>query len=245
MGPHDVKIFLPVKILNKQWANKLLDGSVFIRSLNDFGVWNLDAKIEGQAKEMDNSFRGDIREGLVINVDPNKGDSFFNSIFTPEIKAHIPNMWYTDENFFKYFKIYCMYCLTYNKNQKQFEQPDEKLKDFGDTAVIIYNPDAFLIRILQKLYDNYGDNIDFKINKVSYYDISKNFGNFDIFWKEKWYEWQNEVRMAIGLLDGSGILIQDTNPLTLEIGNIKDIAVAIPIENLINLKLPSEIVIPD
>ena len=165
-------------------------------------------------------------------------------------------MMYIDEVLFKYLKIYCMYCLIYNKSTKQFEYPDKRLFDFGDTAVIIYNPDEFLRRILKELNNKFGNNINFKINVVSYYDIYNDFGNFDIFWKRKNLEWQKEVRIAVGLLDGSEIrfdengrqlkaLIQDTNPLILEIGSIEDIAVAISTEDLINLTLPTEIDLPD
>ena len=78
MGTQDVKVFLPVKVLDKQWADKLLDGSVFMRSLYEFGKWNLDDKFKNQAKEMDNTFRGDINEGIVRVVDPQIGDPFFN-----------------------------------------------------------------------------------------------------------------------------------------------------------------------
>ena len=255
MMSQDIKDFYPVKITAKQWANKLIGGSVYMRSLYDFGIWNLDAKMKDQAKEMDNSFRGDASEGLVINVNPQTGDTFFNS-FPSYMKPYISNMMYIDEGRFKYFKIYSMYCLTCNKSTKQFEYPDKRLIDFGDTAVIIYNPDEFLRRILKELNNKFGNDINFKINVVSYYDIYKDFGDFDIFWKRKNLEWQKEVRIAVGLLDGSEIrfdengrqrkaLIQDTNPLTLEIGSIEDIAVAISTEDLINLILPTEIDLPD
>jgi hypothetical protein len=252
----DIQVFLPVKIYDKRWAEKLMAGSIFMRSVYEFGKWNLDAKLRGQAKEMDNTFRGDINEGVVKIVDPKIGDSFFNSIFTPEMKDYIPSIWYIDEGLFKYLKIYCMYSLTYNMNKKQFEPPDKRLGDFGDTAVIIYNPDEFVRRIHIWLYDKFRDNINFRIRQVSYYDLFKDFGNFDIFWKEKKYEWQKEVRITVGLLDGSEVrideygrrlkaLIQDTNPLTLEIGSIKDIAISISTDDLVNLKLPAEIVIHD
>jgi hypothetical protein len=255
MESQDIKIFLPVKIYDKQWAEKLLNGSVFMRSLYEFGKWNFDAKTKGLAKEMDNSFRGDINEGLAKIVDPKIGDAFFNSIFTPEIKAYIPSMWYIDDNLFKYLKIYSMYSLTYNKNERQFERPDERLRDFGDTAVIIYYPNEFVRRIHHGLFGRFGDNINFKIRQVFYYDLFKDFGDYDIFWKEKFYEWQKEVRMTVGLLDGNEAridekgrqfkaLIPDINPLTLEIGSIKDIAVTIPTDDLVNLKLPPEIVAP-
>ena len=249
----DIKVCLPVNILEKQWAEKLLEGSVFMRSLYEFGAWNTDANVKG--KEMDNSFRRDVGEGMIRNINPKTGDSFFDSIFSPQEKTIIKNFWYIDESL-KFFKIYCMYCLTYNTNKKEFERPDERIKDFGDTAVIIRNGKEFTHRVVQKLFYGFGDNVHFDMKQVSYYDISKDFGDFGIFWKGKGYEWQNELRMAVALLDcrnrkidenGNrfGILIESIDPIKLEIGSIRDIAVAIPTEELVNLKLPAGIVLPD
>jgi len=255
METQSVSFFLPVKILDKQWADKLMSGSVFMRSLYEFGVWNLNAKIKGHAKETDNSFRGDVSEGLVKIIDPQTGDTFYNS-FPPFLKPYIYTMTYIDEEAYKYFKIYSMYCLTYNISQKQFEQPDKRLIDFGDTAIIISDQNEFYNRILKDLYKKFGNNINLKINNINYYNIFKDFGDFNIFCKEKNYEWQKELRIAVALLNGSEIiidengrrlkaLIKDINPLILEIGNIEDIAVTISTEDLINLKLPKDMALPD
>jgi len=66
--PQDIKVFCPVKITAKQWSDKLICGSVFTHSLYDFGIWNLDAKMKGQAKEMDNSFRGMFPKGMLVFI---------------------------------------------------------------------------------------------------------------------------------------------------------------------------------
>jgi len=255
METQGISFFLPVKVLDKQWADKLMSGSIFMRSLYEFGIWNLGTKIKDQAKEIDNSFRGDISEGLVENINPQIGDPFYNS-FPPYIKPYIYTMTYIDEGTYKYFKIYSMYCLTYNISLKQFEQPDKRLRDFGDTAVIISNQKEFYCRILRELNKKFGNNIYLKIDNVNYYNLFKDFGDFNIYFKEKKYEWQKEVRIAVALLNGNEIkidengrqfkaVIKDTNRLILEIGNIEDIAVTISTEDLINLKLPADIALPD
>ena len=43
------KKFIPVKVTDREWAEKLLDGEVFMRPLYEFGAWNL--KKRGQAIE--------------------------------------------------------------------------------------------------------------------------------------------------------------------------------------------------
>ena len=35
------KKFIPVKVTDREWAEKLLDGEVFMRPLYEFGAWNL------------------------------------------------------------------------------------------------------------------------------------------------------------------------------------------------------------
>ena len=248
----DLRLFLPVRILKKQWAEKFLEGSIRMLSLNDYGIWNEDTK--GQTKEKNNLYRHDLNEGTIRNINPKTGD-FFPIVFSPEEKNGIQNFWYIDEDL-RYFKIYCMYCFTYNTNKKEFERPDKKLIEFGDTAVIIYDLKEFMYRIAKSLFDRFGDNANMEIKEVQYYDIIKDFGNFDIFCKEKRYGWQNEIRIAIGLTDNNEIiidekgrqlkaLIRDISPLTIEIGSIKDIAISISTEDLIDLKLPSGFVLPD
>ena len=245
---YGVRLFLPVKITDKQWAEKLLEGSVFMRSLSEFGAWKIGTA--KRAKEMNNNFRGDILEGIMRSVDPKIGDDFFNS-FDSEVRKHMMGAFYIDENI-QYMK---MYCLTHNLNTKEFENPDKRLREFGDTAVIISNPNEFLRRIIQALVDKFGDSVIFDMKEVYYYDLLKDFGDFNIFCKAKQYEWQNELRIAIGLLDPSEsiidhdgqvrkLLVQDLTPLTLEFGSIRDIAVSIPVEDLIDLRLPVEIEVP-
>jgi len=255
MYSQDIRAFLPVKITDRQWAESLLDGSIYMRSLFDYGAWNTKAKANGSAEEMNNAFRGDIHEGITRNIEPNIGDDFYNAL-PSELRNVIANAWYIDDKLFPFLKVYCLYRLTYNIGMEQFERPDERLRNFGDTAVIMYNPDEFLNRILWQLYEKYGDNVNFKLKEVSYFDISRDYGEYNVFWKTTFYEWQKELRIAVGLLDGSKTmlgdndqllkpLIQDIAPLTLDVGSIRDIAIPICTDDLIKLKLPSCIGIPD
>lgn len=244
----DKRIFLPVKIMDKQWTDKLLNGSVFMRSLHDFGSWNLDARVQQTMNEIDNDFRGDIGEGIIRNIDPKLGDDFFNSL-VPQFRSAILNAYYIDQDLFQYYKVYCMYCLTYNLDRREFEKPDKRLQEFGDTAILIHNPSAFLNRILKSLLNRFGDNINFDFREVYYYDLSKDFGSFDMFCKTESYRWQNEIRMSVGLLDENQTkrdekghiykaLMQNIDPLILEIGSIRDIAMEISIRDFLALDFP-------
>ena len=80
---------LPVKITAKKWADKLQDGSVFMRSLYDFGSWSAIERHNRADSQMKDGVQGDIGEGIVKTVDPKVGDEFFNC-FDPEIRAPRP-----------------------------------------------------------------------------------------------------------------------------------------------------------
>ena len=60
--------FLPCKIVDRQWAEKLLDGEVFMRALSEFGCWEASSDIKDQNRK-------DIMEGAVASyVNPNDVD---------------------------------------------------------------------------------------------------------------------------------------------------------------------------
>lgn len=63
----------PVKITDKQWADKLQDGSVFMRSLYEYGSWSAIERAKNSDTKMKDGIQGDIKEGVVRRVDPQKG----------------------------------------------------------------------------------------------------------------------------------------------------------------------------
>ena len=238
---------LPVKITDKQWADKLQDGSVFMRSLYEYGSWSSIERSQAGDNTMKSGVQGDIMEGVVRRVDPKVGDDFF-SLFPDDLRAVMKDAFYIDQNFYQFCNIYCMYGLTYLPAEQKFEVPDKQLKEFGDTAVIIYNTNEFINRILGCLYKQYGDNINFKIDEVHYYP-NDYYGSLDEFCKIESYAWQNEIRMRVALLDENATiidengqtrkqLIRNTAPITVEIGDIRDISLQIPTSDLLDLKLP-------
>lgn len=243
---------LPVKITAKTWADKLQDGSVFMRSLYEYGSWSSIERSQANDDKMKSGVQGDIGEGIVRRIDPKVGDEFFN-LFPDDLKAVMKDAFYIDQERYQFYNIYCMYGLTYLTEKNSFEKPDNRLLDFGDTAVIFLNPNEFLHRIFVALDKKYGHNVNFKLDEVHYYPKDY-YGDLDEFCKHEQYAWQNELRMRIALLDQNSVvvdpdgrerkhIIQNTDPITIEIGDIRDISIQIPVEDLINLNLP-EIIQP-
>ena len=241
---------LPVKITDKRWADSLQDGSVFMRSLYDYGSWSVVKRSQAGDQQMKSGVQGDVGEGIVRRVDPKVGDEFFNR-FDPEIRAVMKDCFYIEDNIYQYCKVFCMYGLTYMIPEQCYQKPDERLREFGDTAVVILNPNEFLNRILQGLNRQYEDNFNFRLDEVHYYPPDY-YGPLDEFCKSASFAWQNEMRMRVALLNPESYIIdeqgrkrkelmQNRDSITVNIGDIRDISVQIPIEDLIQLKLPEQI----
>lgn len=245
---------LPVKITDKQWADKLQDGSVFMRSLYEYGSWSAIKRAQNGDAKMKSGIQGDVREGLVRRVDPKLGDDYFNCL-DPSLRKVIKEAYYIDEERYQYYKVYCMYGLTYLLDKNAYQRPDEQIREFGNTAVIFLNPNEFLRRLMNGLKQQYGENINFRLDEIHYYPDNY-YGPLDEFCKHESYGWQNEIRIRVALsypdnyiFDKEGrkrkYLIQNRDPITVNIGDIRDISVQIPVDDLIHLKLPEEIQNPE
>ena len=107
---------------------------------------------------------------------------------------------------------------------------DERMKRYGENALLIHNPALFYKKI-----ENSCDklNIEFRSQKVHYYNELVNQNNLNLFDKIKFYEKENEFRFIFGT-DGSKIL-------KLNISSMKDYAKIIRTSDLINNTNPPRI----
>lgn len=244
--------FIPVKITDKKWADRFVQGEVFMRALADFGVWNRLQNIENT--KINNNFRGDLREATVRHVEENFEREQFLQGMPSELINAIKTVDYIDYSDMQYFKLFCLYNLYYNEKSGTFEDPDKQLTSFGDTAVIITDMDAFIKRFLIALFEKEDkSNTHFfpVANIVEYYAPETSDITTPLFHKTNSYAWQNELRIAIAELDihnkflistDQGYpLIQSTDPILLNIGSIEDITLQIPVQDFISLNLPAEL----
>ena len=114
MLPH----FLPCKIVDQQWAEKLLDGEVFMRPLYEFGFWE-------KTNEINDPNRKDIMEGAVASLtNPDMVPALKN--LDPAFKSAIKNVTLIDIGDLQFFKVFCLYCLEFKDNEPVL--PDARLK---------------------------------------------------------------------------------------------------------------------
>ncbi len=225
------KPYYLVKFIDKKWADKFMDGEVFMRAIACFG------DISRRSADSQNEFRGDVLEG--INY------SFGNQVGLIDVLTYRE-------------KIYCLYALEFDEETGGLIKPDNRILEFGDTAVIIHNTGEFLRRICYAMLDRFGNDFWTSFQRVEY-DVNFSVEQpYDEFCKASSYAYQNEFRIALDLAMGKfnpeilkdvtdfarltfpGKIEEDTNPdslsdsFTLNIGNIRDISISIPASDLLN-----------
>ena len=197
-----------------------------------------------------NQFRGNIHEGSTAVFGDTKkfpGIERYSQGFQKVVKQ----ISLIDAGEIQYFKIFSLYRMIYNPAINHFFKPDPKVKQFGDTAVIIRDYNTFIERFGKALIARYENHIAM-ISPVDFYWLGETKQTNPLFSKQMEYEYQNELRMAFCELEHSPFaigptadtdltIVPDLSPVTLQIGSIRDIAVALPIDDFLKLKFLSDI----
>lgn len=227
--------FTVVKVTDAKYAEMLLGGDVYARPLNAFGGWDWLANIQNDLS-VNNSFRGDCNEGAIRNVKWEYGDITL-----------------IDDSETKYMKCYSTMALQYHLKSMKWERADKKVTQFGDTAVVIANLDQFVDRIVSALNKKYAcDHCLLLADKISFYHLGITNNLVPMYSKEASYSWQNEYRIIFcetipnrenkfARPDKDGVFrpnaqstILSLDDVHLDIGDIRDIAYAIPVAYLIH-----------
>lgn len=230
------KVFVPVRILDKKWALKFISGEIFMRSLADFGSWNRFDNIGNE--KIVNNYRGDLCEGAFKTIAKPEDDGFLKHL-PDSMQEHFISGKLIDYGEIMYFNVLCMYCQHYYPLANKFETPSKRLKEFGDTAVVITDMNAFFDRLFEQI--EWKKKYTAMVNVVEYYGEKETKELNPLFNKTKFYSWQNELRIAVGKLDihhklknGKYPLIRSDAPLKLRIGRLDDITRLVPIADFIS-----------
>lgn len=241
------RLYVLARVMDKQWAELFVKGKIFMRSLTEFGAW--EAAKRHDNSELNNTFRGDLREGSVKNIANPEDDRLF-SAFPEQLKKVIKGGAILDAGDIQYFNTLCLSCVDYLPELNKFLQPSIKMKEFGDTAVIIKDMNEFLRRFMIGV-DKCCPNVCLFMDRVEYYNQGETRLLNPLFNKPKSYQEQNELRIAIGRLDmgrptsnGRYELCQSTEPFTFEIGDISDITQMMPTDDFITLKDMEPVILP-
>ncbi|GHS94836.1 hypothetical protein FACS1894139_15360 [Planctomycetales bacterium] len=280
-----------VKVTAKEFAEKLLDGEVFMRSISyfvPFKRWSRDKNEPHTSKPgIDDFMEGYVKS---LGGKPNPFGHWIDESGEPINdgfrKSGLIDMLLWRE------KIFCLFALEYDESRGSFVTPDSQMRVFGDTAVVITDPAEFLSRV-RATVEAIFSSIDYYLayRRVAYdVDITSSDA-YNEFHKTKAYADQKEFRIALDLSEGlfdkktidnvtdfaalqylitsgklgdeqshptmpltvdemkkykerdfRGMIATNENPdyvndtLALNIGNIRDIAVALPIEQFLEVK---------
>lgn len=226
-------MYLPVKVLDRQWADELMQGHVYMRALEDFGGWRI---MEGGAmggEDLNNDFRGDVAEGFVKNLAPEEPDPIFDN-FPQDFKDAMLQRGFIDDAE-RETRIFSMTRLMYDAETKSYEKLPAELSQFGDTAVIITDPAAFYQRVVAFYHRLYETSFVVEMGEITYKDIFRDYGDWGLYTKVKKYSWQQEVRIAARLRpDIQNLRTEKPQPITADIGDLGDIAIEVPLQELLD-----------
>lgn len=232
--------YLPFKVLNKQYADKLMAGEVFMRQLGEFGCWNNCIKSEEKDPSLKEGMRSDMCEGTCFVAAKGENDPYgFVQSIPDQMKDMVLTVAMVEERQ-RFTKLFCMTKLDYDASTKSFLQIDQRLSELGDTVVIIFNPAEFYQRLENAYAQQYANLYQLSSNVVEYRSLFNESREWDVFTKSKQYQWQNEVRIAARIRDD--LIVQDpskmeNNPI-INIGDMSDIAVEVPLSDLFEKHYP-------
>lgn len=236
--PMNNTLYFPARIMDKKWAQQFVNGQIFMRSLTDFGSWEY--RKRSNNSELNNTYRGDFLEGATKFVKTADEDPFF-AAFPDDWKKHFINGTLIDTGEIQFFNVLCLSCVEYIP-EIGFLRPSDKMKEFGDTAIIIKDMNSFLQRIIEAVNQTIKPAV-ILMDRVEYYTTNETKPLNPLFNKSVFYREQKELRIAIGRLnaqtetaDHSYGLYRSTAPLILQVDSLKAITQMVPINDFCLLK---------
>lgn len=212
--------YLLFKFGEKEHMEALVnDGELYLQTL-------------GHYADLEHRERGDEYEGVVTVRSSNGGTLKIRHPKTG--KEHSIQLTYSQmresDSSLKAVNVYCLYCL-------QFEETDspeigmrfsvDVINGFGDAAVMIYDVDAFLNRVV-KAAEEEGSIVMHRI--VRYLDLRDYTGDLGPFRKDSRFSHQNEYRIAVGTPERNG------KPIKLNVGSLDGIATLMESDEVQKLK---------
>ena len=189
-----------IKIGEKQYMEKLLGGEIYMKNINYFREYE---------ESYQNNSRGDRYECYDFISQNNKIFILDEMMSKSILEVENVNVFEDKKSFPGY--LYCMYAVHSGKESVLI---DKRMFEFGDYAIVIFNPNEFIRRIKSYCKER---NLHPNCSPVEYYGEKIKKGLITPFMKRDSYSYQSEAR----------IYIHDSNPqenMTLNIGSIKDIA---------------------
>lgn len=178
--------FVLVKISKNEFAESLVNqGNVFTQSLVQFR--------KSAAPAVGDEFEGVAYTGNTLLGNGLQTDEAISS----QSKLGI----YFYDEYMAHERLFCLYALEWDE-EGNIVKPDIRMRQFGDTAVLIWNVQEFINRFIKTANDAH-DSPWISYGRVEYYDLDfeKNIIHSE-FSKTEPYSWQNEFRFVVDIAKG-------------------------------------------
>lgn len=211
------------RVMDHKYVESFLDGNIWINSLINY------LKIKENIDDSyNNGFRGDFFENSVASIRDLSKSMFSNCHGIEGSFAKQVNL---DRNLSS-INTLCFYLYKIDL-ENGLILPDKQMAQFGDSVVIICNPEEFFRRLTKAIINIYPDAY-IMLNTVEYYDEGENQAKLNpLFNKRLDYSYQNELRYAVSKY-GNPLDVEvcknnrnNNIPIKINIGSIKDIAFSI------------------
>ena len=215
-----------------------------MRALHEFGSWG---DISEKDDVLKNDYRGDLYSGVTAVFKSADECRYFKKI-EEERGTDLQNCCLIDESDIQYFKILSLYCSELDEETQRFRKPDSRMASFGDTAILIIDFCEFMERYAKALFAKYGSLITM-VDQVQPFDFSHTRWLNPLYCKHESQAYQNELRLAFGALEANPFtigfdaneansMVLNYDPVILQLGNLSDITVEMPIGEFMAGYLP-------
>ena len=213
-----------VKVLDKEYAQKFRNGEMFMRSIREFR----------KNEEKTNKERTDSWEGVLLPLTEKRKMGGIGRV--SELR-----------------KIFCMYSLDVDVERGCHSQVSERVKAFGDTAIVITDVNEFIRRFVSACEERYGEGHFVRYDRVRYEADIYDWDRYHEFLKRVRYSNQREFRLVLDVSNGKLPLSMKTDwllsqgcafddkqhedfeaeTILLDVGCIQDISIEISIDDFI------------
>lgn len=138
-----------------------------------------------------------------------------------------------------------LYHLEYGESG--FKGLDHKFRNIGDVAVILLNPQAFMQALSWGVSVVFPHLRTLEIATAQYKEISYELEHWDLFARPLKESWKKEIFAMARIRPGINAVDEyaASEPVSFDIGDLSEIAICVPVKDLIRGKFPERLMQPD
>ncbi len=180
---NDTRPFVLAKITSTQYVNSFIKkGEIYMQPLDNF-------------RKSDKPGVGDMFEG-VANTGANQ---LWSDMLQREAVSEFMQCGIYDD-YMAHERLFCLYAIEFDEEGRAIK-PDIRMRQFGESVILITNVKEFTRRLIDTLNKKHGD-VWIGYGRVNYDVNFSKMGKYDEFSKTEKFAWQNEFRLVEDIANG-------------------------------------------